>query len=343
MKPLEAAKRKTALNGRREARWIALWGGGAMLFAVVGLASVFLSSGTPVPGDRFAGRTLPPTGDVGTTASIPANRIEVYPSSGGVEGEQARRQLKAEMETLRREVAELRRAMAMLHDQRAAERRARIEGGDETAADQGPEFSRDVDAAVDALAGPPKPVETLPAPQARTPASGNPEATAPPPVRAASGDQRLIEEALPDALRSPVRIVAMPGTGEPARVASIPKAAAAPEPASQTAPLLSVTGAAGQIAADSTDRIERTDFAIDLGTHASDKAALDAWAELLKTQQHLPASLTTRVVEETDGRVRLFAGPYPNAADAAAACVYLGSGAITCKPSVFPRAVAAQR
>lgn len=362
VKPLKTRNRNASSQGRADARWIALWGGGAILFALVGISSIFLASSPPQPGVRIASRTLPPQGDVGTTASITPRDpqgIEIYPSSGGVEGEQARRALKAEMETLRRQVAELRRAMSVMQE-RNAMLSARAGGephqespqthagiapvGDATTEQVAlPEVSDAIDAAVEAVAGEPRPVETLPAPPARQ----NQSRTAPPVKPSSSTSdtrtverRRLIEEALPDTLRSPVRIVAAPSAEAPSSVASIPRTSV---PAAKEKPLLSITGAAGRIALESTDKIERTDFAIDLGTHASAAAAETAWNELKATQSQLPTTLEARIIDEADGSVHLFAGPYPNAADAAAACVYLGSEAITCKPVTYPREVAASR
>ncbi len=331
-----------------------------MLFALVGISSMFLAASPPQSGMRIAGQPLPSQGDVRTTASIPPRgpeAIEIYPSNGGVEGEQARRALKAEMETLRRQVAELRRAMSVMQERNAmlSARSGAVPREEKPDAHPGiapvgngtteqaaaPDVSGDIDAAVEAVAGEPRPVETLPAPPARQ----NHSRTAPPvkPSSATSDTRtaerrRLIEEALPETLRKPVRIVAAPGTEAPTSVASIPRT-----PAAKEKPLLSITGAAGRIALESADRIERTDFAIDLGTHASAAAAEAAWNELKATQSQLPPTLEARIIDEADGSVHLFAGPYPNAADAAAACVYLGSGAITCRPVTYPREVAASR
>lgn len=365
VKPLKTGNRNAPSQGRADARWIALWGGGAMLFALVGISSMFLASSPPQPGVRIAGRPLPPQGDVGTTASITPRGpegIEIYPSSGGVEGEQARRALKAEMETLRRQVAELRRAMSVMQE-RNVMLSARIDDGprgkgpdahpgiaptDEATREQAaaPDVSGDIDAAVDALAGEPKPVETLPAPPARRLQSRTAPLAKPPSAAdtRTADRRRMIEETLPETLRSPVRIVAAPGIEAPTSVASIPQGSArASVPAVKEKPLLSITGAAGRIALESADRIERTDFAIDLGTYASTAEAEAAWKELKATQSQLPQTLETRIIDEANGSVHLFAGPYPNAADAAAACVYLGSGAITCRPVTYPREVAASR
>lgn len=359
VKPLKTGNRNARSQGRADARWIALWGVGAMLFALVGISSMFLASSPLQPGVRIAGRPLPPQGDVGSTASITPRgpeQIEIYPSSGGVEGEQARRALKAEMETLRRQVAELRRAMSVMQERNAM---LSVRSGEEaregspathagvapagnaaTGQAAAPDVSGDIDAAVDALAGEPRPVETLPAPpgrrqQSRTAPQEKPSSAAD--MRTADR-RRMIEESLPETLRSPVRIVSAPGTEAPSSVASIPET-----PAAKEKPLLSITGAAGRIALESADRIERTDFAIDLGSYASAAAAETAWNELKATQSQLPPNLETRIVDEADGSVHLFAGPYPNAADAAAACVYLGSVAITCRPVTYPREVAASR
>lgn len=351
MKPLKASKRKRPVHVSGDTRTVALWGGGAMLFAIVGAASVFLAHESPFHARQAGTTLLPPVGEVGSTASItprPSGGIEIYPSDGGVEGAQARRLMQAELETLRREVAELRRAMSVMHE-RGEILVERKEQAAEEEADPAPPiatFRENVDAAVDARAGAPAPVETVPAPSARradTHASEQvveaPEADA---KATATESENLIEAALPETLRQPVRIVALPVPGEATSTASIP--AANKDEAPAETPSLSVRDAAGHIASDSGDRIQRTDFGIDLGRYASQSAAEEAWSGLRAAHKDLPAQVLSRIVPQDDGEgVRLYAGPYPNAADAAATCVYIADEGISCRPVPFPRDRAEQR
>eukprot|EP00873_Tetraselmis_striata_P029158 jgi/Tetstr1/449422/TSEL_036517.t1 len=299
---------------------------------------------------------LPPAGDVPTTASIGRQQgagLEIYPSVGGTDAAQARHQIKSEVETLRREVAALRRTVAVLQERKAilAEKVADAQSAattetDETKARQPTPFNDTLDAAVEAIAGKPGPVETLPAPIGPLTRSA--------PAKPATAT-RFAEETLPASLREPVRIVALPGVESPASVASIPVPSGdvtAPAPVPAARPMagtdgteLSVSGAAGRISGDTGNRIARSDFALDLGRFESREAAESRWAEIRETQPALPVGISSRIVEDPQepGGMRLMAGPFPNAADAAAACVYLSSGDITCSPALYPRDTAARR
>lgn len=340
MKPLKASKGRRPVQITGDTRSVALWGGGAMLFAVVGAASVFLAQDPPFHGRTAGAVLLPALGEVGNTASISARKpggIEIYASDGGVEGAQARRLMQAELETLRREVAELRRAMSVMHERGEiiAERREQADAQPPSAT-----FRENVDAAVDARAGPARPVETVPAPTARqTAPQATPRTVDAAPAKAEAVEtkpENLIEAALPETLRQPVRIVALPVPGEATTTASIP--ASGEQGAVIEEPTLSVNVAAGHIASDSGDRIQRTDFGIDLGLHASRSAAEEAWTGLRAARKDLPGQLISRIVPEEDGKgVRLYVGPYPNAADAAATCVHIADEGISCRPVPFPR------
>lgn len=350
MKPLQASKRKRPVHISGDTRTVALWGGGAMLFAIVGAASIFLAHESPFHARQAGTMLLPPVGEVGSTASInsrPSGGVEIYPSDGGVEGAQARRLMQAELETLRREVAELRRAMSVMHERGEILIERKEQAAEAEAAAPPATFRENVDAAVDARAGTPTPVETLPAPSARRAEPQATEQVTEAPEAAAKAtaakSENLIEAALPETLRQPVRIVALPVPGETTNTASIPATNTDETPAE--APSLSVRGAAGHIASDSGDRIQRTDFGIDLGPYASQSAAEEAWSGLRATHKDLPTQVLSRIVPDEDGGkgVRLYAGPYPNAADAAATCVYIADEGISCRPVPFPRDRTEQR
>jgi hypothetical protein len=358
VKPLEHSK-KAPIRGRKlgDAGRIFLWGGAALLFGVVGMSSVFLTQPGAPAGQRYSMTQLPPAGDVPTTASIGAQKgsgMEIYPSVGGTDAAQARHQIKGEVETLRREVAALRRTVAVLQERKAilAEKIAETSSTSAPEPDAASEparqptrFNDALDAAVEAIAGKPVPVETIPAPVAPLSRKAPPKPPAP----------RFAEKNLPASLREPVRIVALPGVETPSSVASIPATDGNP-PTTPPAPgvrapgepagtELSVSGAAGRMSGEAGNRIGRSDFALDLGRFGSRADAEGRWAEIRETQTALPASISSRILEDPQsrGELRLVAGPFPNAADAAAACVYLSSGDITCSPVLYPRDTAAQR
>lgn len=342
MKPLESSKRKQPVRVSGDTRSVALWGGGAMLFAIVGSASVFLAPQFPLHSRQIDSGPLPPPGEVRTTASVTsrtAGGIEVYPSEGGTEGAQARRMMQAELDTLRREVAELRRITSVLNERNRmlAERTVGPENANSVQAAQAASgFQQDVDAAVDARAGSATAVETLPAPNVRkAPDKTVPASTAAAPDKKVAD---LIGAALPDNLRQPVRIVALPGSEPPGSTASIPAPAGQDAHPTPALPSLAVTQAAGHIAPGSAERIQRTDFAVDLGSYASQADAEAAWSKLRSARKDLPEQLQSHILAaEPGGGVTLYAGPYPNAADAAMTCVHISDEGIRCRPVPFPQ------
>lgn len=223
MKPLEYSK-KAPLRGRKlgDTGRISLWGGAALLFGVVGVSSVFLTPPGGHSPQRFSNTQLPPAGDVRTTASIGAGNdrpgLEIYPSAGGTGAAQARHQIKGEVETLRREVAALKRTVAVLQERKAilAEKLDDVQSVETRDPDQASapvrqptRFNAKLDAAVEAIAGKPGPVETMPrrlagnAPRAsetrgaafcRRDPSGKPERACPhrrPSRRRTAGKRRL--------------------------------------------------------------------------------------------------------------------------------------------------------
>jgi hypothetical protein len=368
-----ASKTKQPAGRRADAGWVALWGSAAVLFAVVGASSVYFTDAGLGSNVELAaqGTLLPPPGKVRTTASIPGRgeespAIQIYPSIGGVEAEQARRRMEAELETLRHEVAALRRGLAILQEQQAIRReregtdtpstppRAKESGGETEgkieSGDAAPdpvraepsddarrvphqEAARAASGDAAKIAGTPrKPVETLPAP---APWRNEQPALE---TLAAEGDAdtKLIEAALAKGTAAPVRIVALPTSEAPASVASIPAQSRSREPE-----VLQVTRAAGNLDEASRGRLGRTDFAIDLGRFDGEAAADEAWTRIRAAQTLLPTSIAHSKLSGPDGGVRLLAGPFHNAADAAAACVYLAAEAVTCSAVPYPQQRAA--
>lgn len=342
MKPLESSKRTQPVRVSGDTRSVALWGGGAMLFAIVGSASIFLAPEFPLHGRQPDSDPLPPPGEVRTTASVSTRKaggIEVYPSEGGTEGAQARRMMQAELETLRREVAELRRITSVLNERNRMLAERAVPPGDANSgqsAEVANGFQQDVDAAVDARAGSATTVETLPAPTVRkAPDTLVPASTAAAPDKEVAD---LIGAALPENLRQPVRIVALPGGDAPGSTASIPAPSEQDAHPTPALPSLAMTQAAGHIAPGSAERIQRTDFAVDLGSYASQADAEAAWSKLRSARKDLPDQLQSHILAaETGDGVTLYAGPYPNAADAAMTCVHISDEGIRCRPVPFPQ------
>ncbi len=82
----------------------------------------------------------------------------------------------------------------------------------------------------------------------------------------------------------------------------------------------------------------RTQFGIDLGAYGSLAEVAGAWRAMRVTETAVigPLSPLASVVESGDKMVaHLVAGPFVNAADAAAACARLEKRLIACKPTLF--------
>ena len=346
---LNAARRRKTFA---DTGWVALWGGVAVLFGLVGMSSVFLTDDTS---SGMTATLLPPAGDVSTTASIAADgALEIFPSAGGVEAVQERRQIKGEVDVLRREIAALKRTVAVLQERREAAVLAPDEAAVSNVAPVSSakaNFGARVDAAVEAVAGKPEPVETLPAPSATSEMSSVESApgAASSARAAASAGIPDPEQALPENLREPVRIVALPGTRVPETVASIPRASepGVPDGTERDGPetsILVVSPAAGRISGEGSRRVGRSDFGLDLGLHDTREDAMAAWSGLREEHAGLPEGIGATAVDDTESaRVRLYAGPFANAADAAATCVYLAVRDITCTPSLYPQETMATR
>lgn len=144
----------------------------------------------------------------------------------------------------------------------------------------------------------------------------------------------------------PVRVVELPksasaGNEEPQTTASIPPQQAADE---STLSLQDITDAlmirpadpAGRMQGRS-DRIGRSDFAIEIGRYGSRSAASDGWDAFVSIHSDRMSGLRalTQPAAEGSEEVRLLAGPFANAAAASIACLRLEVGETACSPALF--------
>lgn len=82
----------------------------------------------------------------------------------------------------------------------------------------------------------------------------------------------------------------------------------------------------------------RSDFGIDLGSYYTLDDVEAAWKALQATEGAIIGSLSPRAsIYQNNGKfsAHLLAGPFPNAADAAATCARLTSRQISCKPTLY--------
>ncbi|MCA1297051.1 SPOR domain-containing protein [Stappia indica] len=357
----------------RDMGWVLLWGGAAILFGVVGISSLFINQTVGFTGRSFAQVTLPPSGDVSSTASIDGLSpldVGLYPSAGGSDAADEHRRIWLDIAALKREVGTLKHALAALRDEfrvRAEARAGTTPGtpgntvskpGDRTTAPEDVEITGSVPAApaaaalpapvarlgdriltaVERLVGPASKIETLPAPVLPQKPEGKPaEAPAEAASVAAASVAAPAAKVLPVPPPAPVRIVLPPQDSiVPSSTASIGGSAGAPDDTPQRY-ALPVTRAAGRVASISGQRISRTDFAVDLGSYGSLAAAEAAWSGLTGKYPKLLSGVRRRILDDAPakGGTRLTAGPFPNAADAAGACVFLTAEEFPCKPTVF--------
>lgn len=384
MKPLKTSRGKAPRRSvSQDMGWVLLWGGAAILFGVVGISSLFINQTVGFTVRSFAQVTLPPSGDVSSTASIKGVSpldVGLYPSAGGSDAADEHRRIWRDIVALKREVGTLKHALAALRDDlqprpapqasntppapyvspTAPQAKARAFAQDEqTTAGKNAESTESIPetppvraalpvpvtrlgdrilATVERLVGPASKVVTLPAPAlphkpegkpAEAPVAAAPVAEAPVAAPAA--------KVIPVPPPAPVRIVLPPQDSiAPSSTASISGSAGESDDTPQRY-ALPVTRAAGRVASISGQRISRTDFAVDLGTYGSLAAAEAAWSGLTEKYPELLSGVRRRILDDaadTDG-TRLTAGPFPNAADAAGACVFLTAEEFPCKPTVF--------
>lgn len=81
----------------------------------------------------------------------------------------------------------------------------------------------------------------------------------------------------------------------------------------------------------------RTLFAVELATAPDRKAAAKQWSDLKQRHATLLANLEARIGKPEGGKaaLRLIAGPFTNAADAASACVRLRAAGASCEETIF--------
>ncbi|MXN66982.1 hypothetical protein GR183_18875 [Stappia sp. GBMRC 2046] len=333
--PSNRSSDKLQSGKRVDVAWAFVWGAGAVLFAAVAAGSYIFSTTDRPANGFYASAPLPPiTGDVTTTGTIAADgetvEFAVYPSRGGLVAQQSASRMHSEIETLRKEIAGLRRNLSVLERQNdeLSRRLATIEGGEHDK--QQPDETRETTPSTvpHATAAPEKPephVETLPAPELQILGDRRPA----PEIEAPSAG---VDPA------TPVRIVALPKAGEPATVGSIPDEGTPPASGEDRKAVISIAPPAGKTAGEA---LSRTDFAVDLGLYPSEDAARKTLSAIKEHLALLEGTLEPRVrpaPAASGGRkdeVRLLIGPFANAADAAAACVLLSAREVPCRPNIF--------
>ncbi len=346
MKPPQTRIEKATRLAPVDAAWLLVWGCGAVLFGVAGVGAYLFAGDVQTP-SAGTGLALPPPGDVRSTGSIGQGgrmEVEIYPSSGRLQEPAAMDGLQAEVDGLHNKVAELQRVIAGLQerDRQLSERLRVLEPGAPAAAGEGrmldavkavpAEATQAPDtpglAPVVVEAAPPTtapPIETLPAPEIADMPEASPKPSQP------------VVAVLPPEFNRPVRIISPVDEADPDAVGSILAEDAGPVPAAPTDE--PTTAASAGQTAPSDVPVERTDFAVDLGTYADSEAAAAAWATFRATRgvlTDLSPRIATREGQEGDRpAVRLLAGPFVNAADAAATCVRLAGDNIACQPTVY--------
>ncbi|PTW60006.1 sporulation related protein [Breoghania corrubedonensis] len=101
-----------------------------------------------------------------------------------------------------------------------------------------------------------------------------------------------------------------------------------------------ITGSIGKAKKSrGTASAPRTKFAVDLGAYGSLEEVATAWHAMQATETRIIGSLLplASIAEDANNKMvaHLVAGPFDNAADAAAACARLEKRLIECKPTLF--------
>lgn len=187
------------------------------------------------------------------------------------------------------------------------------------------------------------PMPVAPAPAAPTPSTPPIAATVrPPPTPAeeAQRAQRALQAAQVQQLAQQMILQQPGGKGLqlplPAQTQLAAAAAAAKEEAKPEAPGAK-TDTTGSVGAGDTG-VARTTFAVDLGGYKSLSALKKGWTATAAKHGGLTKSLTPLGQMKESGNAveaRLVAGPFANAADAAAFCAQVRSAGTACAPSVY--------
>lgn len=396
---------------------ISAWAFAAIVFGSAGFAAYKLGNEAIVFSDpRFAGLPLPPSGPVSSTGTIVQEgetvSVGILPSVSESTAEENSRLLNGQIETLQREVVQLRRRLGGLSEQNRAYSKRLSEL--EAALLQTPDSGRPTDSgksspdtaprsSVKVNAKGPSPSRPIPEKSAPMraidlkvePAKNRPQHALPadqkslPQPTETGSDSTTTLPADPVPARSPRRIETLPApetltSAEPpksAPAAAGPNAseivtirpqpkpdpafrpvriveAVVPEPVSEPEPEI-VTGsinpmdglddlpaapepirpgsASGKATARGNASINRTDFGVVVGRFPNEAAAADAWLSFKEKNEERMTDLRPVVSpsEQEAGMVNLMAGPFPNAADAAVACLRLLEVSGTCHPALY--------
>jgi len=391
---------------------ISAWAFAAIVFGSAGFAAYQLGGNLRTDArQNFAGVRLPPSGPVTSTGTIEQQgdrlSVGILPSPEQATAEENDRLRNSQIETLQREVVQLRRRLSGLSEQNRvySKRLANLEAAlvDSGSAPERPKSSASLRATPNPATSPiaqipaatpqPVPERSLPVSSfATTPDSGMKSKT---PVRAvplrpsglttgqpdmpddpsAGTDpaEQVIEtlpapetvsttavdpaalpenpdfvtahpQPKPDMAHRPVRIVeaprplpAAPPEAEPELVTgSINPLDGVDEPPVQPEPIRPGE-ASGRTSARGNATIDRTDFGVIVGRFPTEAAAADAWLSFKEKNEERMTDLRPVVApsEQEAGMVNLMAGPFPNAADAAVACLRLLEVSGTCHPALY--------
>ncbi|WP_417668642.1 hypothetical protein [Roseibium sp.] len=342
------------------------WALAAIFAGMVGMASVHFAPGkTPRP-DAYAGVRLPPSGPVGSTASIGLNgqdvSVQVLDSLNGRMVTSSSQMERGQIETLQRQVVALRRRLAMMSEQNVAYSR-RISALEEaivsTERKDAPLLEQNAPGSAIDMSERSVPVPAIPRKDEQT----EQQTIAPVPTKKSEPVNRIevlpAPETLPRKIQTyrqaqaeipqatkphePVRIVKLPSvqqTDSLIATASIPDD---PEPETTDVEtdaediLVRPSSPAGRASGPGKAAIGRTDFGAVVGRYTSKEEAQAAWSEFQTQNAERMQDLTavTAPSEMASGEIDLLVGPFANAADAAVACLQLLSITETCHPALF--------
>ncbi|MEP3047845.1 MAG: SPOR domain-containing protein [Roseibium sp.] len=311
----------------------------------------------------LAGITLPPTGDVTSTASIKPrgtnSRIEVIsmpaPSVSGSNG----RLEQSQIAVLQEQIVGLRRRLSALSEQNVAYSRriAALESGSESggarllpSANTRPTENQPMELEPSLAGATKKFMAPLPKPRGMIAYNQQSEKAleqpAPRRIRMHTGQQN--NYAIPTlSAPEPVRIVELPkSTGEPISTGSInPESGVQLSVNFDSTPTTNVgqpkiiepSGAAGRLHGSGQNVLKRSDFGAVVGNYASLAEAANAWEKFKEQNEERMSGLRPLISDQsfTDSGYSLLVGPFGNAADAAAVCFQLLEVTEYCHPALY--------